>query len=172
MKKMLLAIGLVTAMAGSVYGASLDADIYLTKDKTMLGAGVSFVDGLVGFDLDLAFVYINEDAERAGFPTDDSFIGNLLGIHLVFRPVKRRQMEGRVGVGFDYWALWGINGDEYKMGLPIFVEGRYFVDRTLNVHLQVRSYLLASEGLGLGVDFDGDETQPVLLTVGIGGTWE
>ena len=31
-------------------------------------------------------------------------------------------------------------------------------------------YLLASDGLGLGVDFDGEEKAPVLVTIGVGGS--
>jgi len=169
MNRALMALTLTVGMTSPALGSGFDADIYLTKDKTMVGLGLSMIEGRLGLDLDLAFIYLNEGSERAGFSEDDSFVGNLLGVHLIYQPLKQGPAQGRVGVGFDYWALWGINGDEYKMGLPIFVEGRYFLVPGVNTHVQIRSYLVASDGLGLGVDFDGEETTPVLVTVGIGG---
>ena len=172
MKNALCALALMIGVAGHADAAGFDADLYLAKDKTIIGLGVPLVFESFGIDLDLAFIYVNDDADRAGFSDDDSFVGNLLGVHLVYRPVVTGRAEGRVGLGFDYWALWGINGDEYKMGIPVFAEGRYFIDQVTNVHLQVRTYLVASDGLGLGEDFDGEEGPPVLVTIGIGGDWK
>ena len=172
MKRILLILFLVGGSTSTALGSGFDADVYLTQDKTMVGLGLSVIDSKVGLDLDLAFIYLNDESERIGFPADDSFVGNLLGIHLIYRVHKVGPAEGRVGVGFDYWALWGINGDEYKMGLPLFVEARYALAPGITTHLQARSYLIASDGLGLGVDFDGEETSPVLMTVGLGGTFQ
>ncbi len=169
MNRALMALTLTIGMTSPAVGSGFDADVYLTKDKTMVGLGLSVIDDRFGLDLDLAFIYLNEDSERVGFPKNDSFVGNLLGVHLIYQPLKQGSAQFRVGTGFDYWALWGINGDEYKMGLPIFVEGRYLLAPGVNAHVQVRSYLVASDGLGLGVDFDGEETAPVLVTVGLGG---
>ena len=170
MKRILMALVLLTGMTGTTHASGFDADIYLAKDKTMVGLGLSFIEARLGIDMDLAFIYLNEGSERAGFSEDDSFVGNLLGIHLIYKALKRGPAETRVGAGFDYWALWGINGDEYKMGLPVFAEARYFLAQGVNTHLQVRTYLLASDGLGLGVDFDGEEKAPVLVTIGVGGS--
>jgi len=171
MKHILMTLLCLSCMYGTAQSSGFDADVYLAKDKTMVGLGLSVIEGQVGIDLDLAFIYLNEGAERVGFPEDDSFVGNLLGIHLIYRVYKKGPAEGRLGTGFDYWALWGINGDEYKMGLPLFVEGRYTLAPGVTTHLQARGYLLASDGLGLGIDFDGEETSPILLTAGLGGAF-
>jgi len=111
--------------------------------------------------------FASEEAPSRG--VDGTFIGFLLAPHLFFSQPLHPTAEARIGLGVDIWPLTGINADEYKAAMPIYGEVNVGVTPSLRAFLRVRAYLLKSDGLSIGEDYEGETQLPFLVSIGLSG---
>lgn len=142
---------------------------FLVQEKAMIGPNGGLQIGWFDLDLDFALIFLTED-DPAG-ALDGSFVGALLGVHPMIRALEVGPVELLAGTGFDAYGLWGIHSGEWKLGWPFLAEARVFVTENLGASLQLRIYALGSDGLEVGVDRGGEESAPLLLSIGVGGRW-
>ena len=149
------------------HSGEFGAQGFLTKDKVIVGLdGGGFFSEFIGLHVGGSLIFVDENAPSKG--VDSIFLGGLLELHLQGRFALHRTAELRVGMGVDIWSLWGIDGDEVLFGLPALVEGRFFLSPQWAVYGRARYYLTSSKNIRLGENFEGEESVPVLLSVGIG----
>jgi len=151
--------------------AGLDGEVLLVPDKVIAGiGGYYFFHDMVGIDLGFSLIFLDE--ERPQSAVEGTFLGSLMTAHLMFGFPVADMMQLRVGTGIDYYALWGIDDEETLAAMPVVGELRIRAGKTLNVFVQPRYYLFHSDGLEPGVDVDGKEEAPFVISVGVGGSWQ
>lgn len=147
----------------------VQGETMLIEDKTVAGLSVYGFYSMFGLQLGFALAWLDEEDPRP--PIEGSFIGGLFHIHALVRFAVMQPLTLRAGTGLDAWLLWGIDEDEQKYAMPLVLEARFHIGDHLNLFVQPRYYLIASDGLEIGVAPDGDEGSPFLVTVGVGGEW-
>jgi len=156
------------ALAKSDNRVGLEAEGLLVKDKVIAGvSGYVFFNEMIGIDGAFQLMFLDEESRRL----DGTFLGGLLSAHLVFGFPVGDQAMIRVGTGVDYYGLWGIDDEESKLAMPLLVEARVYLTENLSAFIQPRYYLFSSDGLEPGVALDGDESTPLVISVGVGGEW-
>ena len=174
MRSLLLALlfwAPLPARAEQAESGSVGAQFYLVQDKFIAGVSGGVQGPILGLDAEFSLLFTRE--EDTSGATDGSFIGGLLGAHLMARvPLDLGPVMLRGGTGLDAFGLWGINSEEWKYAWPLLAEGRARVFARLEVFVRARWYLLNSDGLGVGEHFDGEQGPPFLMSVGVGGRWE
>jgi hypothetical protein len=139
---------------------------FWTQDKLMPGLELGVGRGLVELDLELSFVA----STRSSRDWDGTLLGNQLGAYLMLSPVRQRHVELSLGLGGDFYLLWGIHSDAWEAALVPRVAVRLWPFERLGITLTARSYLFPSRGLELGTRRDGSEAPAFLLSSGI--TWK
>lgn len=157
------------AAAGDEAALGVQGETMLIEDKTVVGLSVYGFYSMFGLQLGFALAWLDEEDPRP--PIEGSFIGGLFHVHALARFRVMQPLTLRVGTGLDAWLLGGIDEDEQKFAMPLVAEARFHVGDHLNLFVQPRYYLIASDGLEIGVAPDGDEGSPFLVTVGVGGEW-
>ena len=76
-------------------------------------------------------------------------------------------MQLRLGGGFDYWSLYGIHPDEGVGGLVFVSEFRGQIVPNSMFFLRSRFYVVKSDGLQPGIDREGNESAPIILSAGL-----
>ena len=74
-----------------------------------------------------------------------------------------------VGIGGDFYLLWGIHEDATEAALAPRLVARIWPLADLALSFSARTHLLHSDGLGLGTQRDGSAGPPLLISTGI--TW-
>jgi hypothetical protein len=169
-------IALVTVMAGAFSIATaeasrenssvdLGAEIFLVEDKTIAGLDLNIVfNGRVGVHIGFDAIVAKEIAPRHN--VGDNWLGGLFGAHLFFRVPVAPTLEMRIGTGVDAWLLSGIASGESKYAWPIYLEGRLVPARHAGLFIRARHYIVHSEGLLVGEDYNGTSKQAILLSAG------
>jgi hypothetical protein len=143
-------------------------EVFLVKDKSIAGLDINlFLAPTFGINLEAAMAFVNDDAPREG--TDASFLGFLLAPHVFYNHRIHNTVDGRIGLGVDVWPLSGINGDEVKLAMPVYGEINVGVTPSLRAFVRARLYLVSSDGLSPGEDFDGETQVPLLISIGLSG---
>lgn len=142
------------------------AQWFWTQDKVMPGVEVGLGHGIVEFDFELSFVA----STRSSPDWDGSMLGNQLGAYLMLTPVRQRYVDLSLGLGGDFYLLWGIHTDAAEAALVPRVAVRLWPLERLGITLTARTYLLPSQGLELGTRRDGSEAPAFLFSTGI--TWK
>ncbi|MEE2788944.1 MAG: hypothetical protein VX589_16530 [Myxococcota bacterium] len=164
----LVATSLIMSLVlGQASATEVGGEGFLVQDKVILGVdGGGFFGRTFGLHLDAALVFSGDDAPATGVKSQ--FIGALLGLHLVGRITVLPMLEARGGIGVDIWPLWGIDAEETLVGLPVFAEARIFASIKWSVFGRLRYYLVHSDRMQPGEDFEGKTHTPVVLSVGFG----
>ena len=87
----------------------------------------------------------------------------------MFTPVRERWLDVSVGLGGDFYLLWGVHSEAAEAALTPRAVVRLWPTEDLAVSFTARSYLVHSSGLELGTERNGSSGPPVLLSTGI--TW-
>ncbi len=134
-----------------------------------IAAGPVLAVGGEGFwlDLEAPFLFTTKEAPEL----TANFLGNRWGIHGFWAPHASKTVRVRVGLGGDFYSLWGIHGDEFKAALALRADVTYWVQPNLGAELGVRGYPLSSEGLSVVRGPGGLEGVPVFLTAALHYRW-
>lgn len=98
-------------------------------------------------------------------------LGGVFSVYPTVRFPAHQLVEVAAGVGLDVFALWGVNLDEYKLGVPVLLEVQSRFSPSASVYVEVRYYLYRSEGLGVNEPLRGGDRQPVLVALGCEWRW-
>ena len=139
---------------------------FWTQDKVMPGIELGLGRGLVEFDFELSFVASTQRSRD----WDGTLLGNQLGAYLMLNPLRERYVDLSLGLGGDFYLLWGIHSDAAEAALVPRVSVRLWPLERLGITLTARTYLLPSRGLELGAQRDGSEAPAFLFSSGI--TWK
>jgi hypothetical protein len=134
------------------------------QGKAMPGIGLAAGRGLFEIDLELSLLLTERSRDL-----DGSVLGNQLGAFLMFTPLRERYFDVNIGLGGDFYFLWGIHSAAREAALTPRVVARIWPLEHLGVTFLARYYLLHSDGLDLGTAHDGSSGPPILLSTGI--TW-
>jgi hypothetical protein len=135
------------------------------QGKAMPGIEFAAGRGLFELDLELSFLTLTEHSREL----DSSFLGNQLGAFLMLTPLRGRYFDLNIGLGGDFYLLWGIQSGVREAALAPRVVARIWPFENLGLTFMARSYLLHSDGMDLGTARDGSSGPPILLSTGI--TW-
>ena len=135
------------------------------QGKAMPGLELAAGRGLVELDLELSFISLTERSPDL----DGSWVGNQLGAFLMLTPLRERYFDLSLGLGGDFYLLWGIHSGDREAALAPRVVARLWPLENLAVTFMARTYLVHSEGLELGTARDGGSGPPILLSTGV--TW-
>lgn len=136
------------------------------QDKVMPGVELGMGRGLLEFDVELSFVATTQGSRD----WDGTLLGNQLGAYVMLTPVRERYVDLSLGLGGDFYLLWGIHSDASEAALVPRVAVRLWPLERLGITLTARTYLLPSRGLELGTRRDGSEAPAFLFSSGI--TWK
>lgn len=149
----------------------IDLAFMLATEKVITGARFSSVDGLFTARTLIDFVYKTSDEREDGF--EGSFLGNRFALDLgvIYQVVPRVSLS--LGSGIDCWYLWGINADEVKLSLPLWLEGRFHITPKWSAVINTRMNVISSDGLSYGATREEVRSgesggAPLMTTVGIG----
>jgi hypothetical protein len=131
----------------------------------MPGVELGLGRGWFEADVELSFIGLT----RSSPDLDASFVGNQLGAFLMLTPLRERYYDVSVGLGGDFYLLWGIHSGAREAALAPRAVARIWPLENLAVTLTARSYLLHSEGLELGTAREGGSGPPILISTGL--TW-
>jgi len=145
---------------------SAGAQWFWMQDKVMPGVELGLGYELIEFDFELSFVA----PTRSSPDWDGTLLGNQLGAYLMLTPIRQRYVDLSLGLGGDFYLLWGIHEDAWEAALVPRVAVRLWPLEWLGVTLTARTYLFPSQGLELGTRRDGSEAPAFLLSSGI--TWK
>jgi hypothetical protein len=143
----------------------LSAQAFWAQGKVMPGAALGLRFGAVELDLEAALLWLTEPAPPRGL----TFLGNQIGAHLMFLPVRERYFDLGVGLGGDFYWLWNVHGDAFEPALALKAEGNLWLTPQLAVYAAARAYPWKSSGLELGTTRGSEDELPVLFSTGI--TW-
>jgi hypothetical protein len=136
--------------------------------KVMPGVTVRGGKGWIWGELEGAFIWITEDDPHS----DRSFLGNQFGVFAMARPLHLDRLRLAAGLGGDFYPLWNIHSDEWKMALAVRLRADARIASNLWAFGTARSYLLSSDGLELGVARDESKGLPVLFGTGLEWSFE
>jgi hypothetical protein len=139
---------------------------FWTQNKAMPGIELGLGRGLVEFDFELSFVVSTQRSRD----WDGTLLGNQLGAYLMLTPLRQRYVDLSLGLGGDFYLLWGIHSEASEAALVPRVALRLWPLERLGITLTARTYLFPSRGLELGTRRDGSEAPAFLLSSGI--TWK
>lgn len=143
---------------------------FLVKDKAMFGVHARLHYAWLAMSAGMTFVSSTKDDPTGAVEAD--LLGNLFEFHFLAQPLDFQGLMAGVGTGVDLYTLWGINADEVKVAWPMLVDLRWYpMDMLFGVYSQARYYLVTSDGLELGTARDGNESVPVLLSLGVTVKW-
>ena len=151
--------------------AALDGALVLAPEKVFVGPRLRISGGHITGGIDALFLYKSSDRADDGY--DGVFLGHLFSFALGAQVEAVDHLYLSAGSGFDAWYLWGIDLNEAKFALPLWVEARYWATRSVGVFLNARYNAIASDGLDFGptreqVSRGEDGGVPLMLTVGAG----
>jgi hypothetical protein len=153
------------ARSGKDSDTLLSVQAFWAQGKVMPGAALGLRFGAVELDLEASLLWLTEPAPPRGI----TFLGNQVGAHLMFLPVRERYFDFGVGLGGDFYWLWNVHGDAVEPALALRAEGNLWLAPRLGVHAAARAYPWKSSGLELGTTRADEEALPVLFSTGI--TW-
>ncbi len=139
----------------------------MVRDKLMPGLSIGGQWGSFGLDGEIGGIYLQQAAPDCD--VDSGWMGMYFGFHLYGRLFWGPASDIKLGTGFDGFGLLAIHQNEWKLGMPLILEARFFVSDSMDVYVQGRYYVLSSDGMEPGVDRQGRETIPIMLVAGIGG---
>lgn len=99
--------------------------------------------------------------------SDDRFLGAKFGLLGMIRPYSNRWVDLRAGIGADIYYLAGINGDVSEASFVVVGDATAWATKRIGFFGGVRVYPLATTGLELGTDRNGDVGSPLLFETGI-----
>jgi hypothetical protein len=135
------------------------------QGKAMPGFELALGREWFELDLELSFVTLTERSSDL----DSRWAGNQLGAFAMFTPVRERWVDVSVGLGGDFYLLWGVHSEAHEAALVPRAVVRLWPAESVALTFTARSYLVHSNGLELGTQRDGSSGPPVLLSSGI--TW-
>jgi hypothetical protein len=141
------------------------AQWFWVQGKAMPGFELGLGREWFELDLELSFVTLTDRSSDI----DGRWAGNQLGAFAMFMPVRERWLDLSVGLGGDFYFLWGVHSDAREAALTPRAVVRLWPTEDLAISLTARSYLVHSTGLELGTERNGSSGPPVLLSTGI--TW-
>jgi hypothetical protein len=135
------------------------------QGKAMPGLELGLRRDWFELDLELSFVTLTDRSRDL----DGRWAGNQLGAFAMFLPVRERWVDVSVGLGGDFYLLWGVHSEASEAALTPRAVVRFWPAEEVALTFTARSYLVHSSGLELGTERDGRSGPPVLLSTGI--TW-
>ncbi|MEE2755184.1 MAG: hypothetical protein VYA30_00930 [Myxococcota bacterium] len=145
--------------------ADVGLQVFLVEDKTIAGADFSFASSNLGIHTSFSIVTADADAPRHNI--DNEWVGSLFGLHFFGRVPIAPTMEARIGTGLDSWLLHGIAAGENKYAWPAYGELRFMPTATSAAFLRGRYYILSSDGLDVGEDYQGRQHKEILFSAGV-----
>ncbi|MGB0648432.1 MAG: hypothetical protein ACPGQS_14705 [Bradymonadia bacterium] len=166
MKRSILTLLLCLGVTAPAVAFELGGEYFLVNNKTIgavqLGGEIS---PMLDISADLGFVTSHEDESFQG--AAGGFLGSIFGLHLLHKQTIGQGMQLRLGGGFDYWSLYGIHPDEGVGGLVFVSEFRGQIVPNSMFFLRSRFYVVKSDGLQPGIDREGNESAPIILSAGL-----
>jgi hypothetical protein len=144
---------------------SITGQWFWMQGKAMPGIELGMGRGLFELNVEISFVTLTQPS--ANF--DGSLLGNQFGAYAMLTPLRNRYCDLSVGLGGDFYLLWGIHSDARKGALAPRLVARVWPSENLALTFSARSYLVHGVGLDLGTARDGSSGPPILLSTGI--TW-
>lgn len=138
---------------------------FWVQGKAMPGFELGLSRDWFELDLELSFVTLTERSSEL----DGRWAGNQLGAFAMFMPVRERWLDVGVGLGGDFYLLWGVHSDASEAALTPRAVVRLWPSEDIAISVTARSHWVHSAGLELGTGRDGSSGPPVLLSTGI--TW-
>lgn len=137
--------------------------MFLARGKVMPGVMMhASMPGLY-IGAETALLWLVE--QRPGY--DGSFLGSQVGIHAGMNVLHRSGVDINLGLGPDFYWLWGMTSSAAERALALRAEVHYWPDRTHGLVFGARVYPLATDGLQLGEKQAGGAGWPVLFTLGV-----
>ncbi len=151
--------------------AVLDGALALAQDKVFVGPRLRIDGKVLTGGVDAIFLYKASDRDDDGH--DGVFLGHLFSFALGARVRVVQDLYLSGGSGFDAWYLWGIDLNEAKFAMPLWVEARYWANNRLGAFVNARYNLLASGGLDFGATRQEasrgeDGALPLMFMIGLG----
>ncbi len=141
------------------------AQWFWVQGKAMPGFELGLGRERFELDVELSFVTLMERSSEL----DGRWVGNQLGVFAMFSPVRERWVDVSLGLGGDFYLLWGVHSDASEVALAPRAVLRLWPSEQLAISVSARSYVLHGSGLELGTARDGSASLPLLLSTGI--TW-
>ncbi len=166
-----LALGLAgPAAASDPFQIRVGGQSFLVEDKAIVG--LTFGLGVSAFQLDVAW-NLGWATSDEGKDTlrGDSFFGSVIDLHAGVQVFSVPGLSIRLQTGCDIWWLSSIHEEETKLAMPAVLTGEVGLIGALVARVQARYYLLRSAGLMPGRSYSGEQGQPIILTLGLGGSW-
>ncbi|MBV69994.1 MAG: hypothetical protein CMH52_01470 [Myxococcales bacterium] len=160
-----LAVKTASAQPVTSKQADLGLQVFLVEDKTIAGADFSFAFPNFGIHTSFSIITADDDAPRHN--VDNEWVGSLLGFHLFGRIPFTPTMEARIGTGLDSWLLHGVAPGENKHAWPAYGELRFMPSPKTAAYLRGRYYIVSSDGLGVGEDYQGRQHKEILFSAGV-----
>lgn len=107
----------------------------------------------------------SKDDRRA--EQNSAFLGAHFGGYVMASPIQNRRFEVSLGVGVDYYRLWGIHASAWELALAARAAGHLRLIGGFGMFASARVYALSSSGLELGSYRNGEDGLPVLFSTGI-----
>src|SRR6185295_17873591 len=105
------------------------------------------------------------DSQRAVHHAE--FLGAQFGGYAMASPIHSRRFELGLGLGLDYYRLWGIHASQWELALSGRADAHLRVVSNFGVFASTRVYPLSTSGLELGTYRDRERGLPVLFSTGI-----
>jgi hypothetical protein len=141
------------------------AQWFWVQGKAMPGFELGLARDWFELDLELSFISLTERSREL----EGRWAGNQLGAFAMFMPVREPWLDVSVGLGGDFYLLWGVHSEAAEAALTPRAVVRLWPTQELAISFSARSYLVHSAGLELGTERNGSAGPPVLLSTGI--TW-
>lgn len=141
------------------------AQWFWVQGKAMPGFELGLGRDWFELDLELSFVTLTERSRDL----EGRWAGNQLGAFAMFTPVREPWVDVSVGLGGDFYLLWGVHSEASEAALTPRAVVRVWPTEDLALTFTARSYLVHSDGLELGTSRNGSSGPPLLLSTGI--TW-
>lgn len=158
--------GLGDPTASGVLGSpQLTGQFFWAQGKVMPGLAIGVGQRWVEMNLELSMLSLT----RAAPPQNVTFLGNQFGVQVMFVPVREEHVDLGIGLGGDFYWLWGVHSDAVESALTLKAATHVWLTPQLGLYASARVYPLTSSGLELGTDRDSESALPVLVSTGI--TW-
>jgi hypothetical protein len=142
---------------------ALGAQWFLVEGKLMLGPTLRGGHRWFWVHAETSFVFVTKAADAFG----GGLLGSELGIAAALSPIHTEQVELMLGLGGDFYWLYGLHGDLWEAALSTRASGHFWLSRSIGVFGALRVYPAASRGLELGTRRSGEAGMPLLLSLGL-----
>jgi hypothetical protein len=141
----------------------LGAQWFFVQDKIMPGLAFRGGHKWLWVHAETSFLFATESSPAL----DGAALGNQFGAYLAISPLNIERAEVHLGIGGDFYWLWGIHGDQWEVAFSTRLTGHYWLTRQLGAFASARAYPASTRGLELGTTRGDESGLPVLFTLGM-----